>query len=148
MASFMGMYRYSIDVKGRINIPSKMRKSMNPEANDTFILTRGFDKCIFIYPLDEWNELEKKVKMLSTFKEKDRYFQRSFLMWATTQELDSQSRVSIPKELLDYANIKKEVKIIGSINRIEIWDPETFNNYLQSQSESYEQIAEKVMGLE
>jgi len=147
MATFMGMFDYSIDSKGRISIPQKMRKNIKPEAKDTFVATRGFEKCIAIYPLDEWENIEKKLSSLNSFKEKDRLFQRTFLMWASHQELDSQSRITLPKTLLDYAGIKSEVKIIGVGERIEVWDPEAFDKYLNSQSEGYEAIAEQVMGL-
>lgn len=147
MATFMGMFDYSIDNKGRINIPQKMRKNLKPEAKDTFVATRGFEKCIAIYPLDEWENIEKRISALNSFKEKDRLFQRTFLMWASQQELDSQSRITLPKTLLDYAGIKTEVKIIGVGERIEVWDPEAFDKYLNSQSDGYEAIAEQVMGL-
>jgi MraZ protein len=144
--AFMGMYDYSVDNKGRVNVPLKMRKSLNPESNDTFVVTRGFEKCIAVYPLNEWNMIENRINNLNSFKEKDRLFQRTFLMWACHQELDSQSRISLPKNLLEYAEIKSEVKIIGVGERIEIWNPQVFSTYFDSQTEGYEQIAEQVMG--
>ena len=147
MTAFMGMFDYSIDNKGRISVPQKMRKNINPEAKDTFVATRGFEKCIAIYPLDEWNKIEKKLENLNSFKEKDRLFQRSFLMWASHLELDSQSRVALPKNLLEYAGIKAEVKIVGVGERIEIWDPNQFETYLGLQNEDFEKIAEQVMGM-
>lgn len=146
MTAFMGMYDYSVDNKGRVNVPLKMRKNLVPESNDTFIVTRGFEKCISVYPLNEWNIIGNKINSLNSFKEKDRLFQRTFLMWASHQELDSQSRILLPKNLLEYAGIKSEVKIIGVGERIEIWDPQVFNTYFNSQTEGYEQIAEQVMG--
>ncbi len=147
MKTFMGMYDYSVDSKGRISVPLKMRKNINPEAKDTFVTTRGFEKCIAVYPLDEWENIEKKLGNLNSFVGKDRLFQRSFLMWASPQELDSQSRISLPKSLLDYAGIKSEVKIIGVGERIEIWDPVLFDDYFNSQNEDFEKIAEQVMGI-
>ena len=146
MTAFMGMYDYSVDNKGRVSIPLKMRKNLSPEANDTFVVTRGFEKCISVYPLDEWNIIENRINSLNSFKEKERLFQRTFLMWASHQELDSQSRILLPKNLLEYAGIKSEVKIIGVGERIEIWNPQGFNTYFGSQTEGYEQIAEQVMG--
>jgi MraZ protein len=147
MASFMGMFNYSIDSKGRINIPSKLRKCLNPEAKDTFVLTKGLDKCIYIFPLDEWNDLENKIKTLNVFNKDDRFFRRTWLMWATQQELDAQSRITLSKELMDYANIKSDATIIGNMNIIEVWDPETYNGYMNSHTESYEEVAERVMGI-
>jgi MraZ protein len=146
MTAFMGIYDYSVDNKGRVNVPLKMRKNLTPDSNDTFVVTRGFEKCISVYPLKEWDIIENKINELNSFKEKDRLFQRTFLMWASHQELDSQSRISLPKNLLEYADIKSEVKIIGVGERIEIWDPKVFSTYFDSQSEGYEQIAEQVMG--
>jgi MraZ protein len=146
MTAFMGMYEYSVDSKGRVNVPLKMRKNLTPESNDTFVVTRGFEKCISVYPLNEWNMIEKRVNSLNSFKEKDRLFQRTFLMWASHQEFDSQSRISLPRNLLDYAEIKSEVKIIGVGERIEIWNPQIFSTYFDSQTDGYEQIAEQVMG--
>jgi MraZ protein len=145
MASFMGMFQHSIDSKGRINIPSKLRKCFNPESNDSVVMTRGFDKCIYIYPLNEWNELEKGFQKLNAFKEKDRFFQRAWFMWANQQDLDSQARVTLSKDLLEYANIKTEVIIIGQPNRIEVWDPVILDNYMSSRKESIEEIAEIIM---
>jgi MraZ protein len=143
----MGMYDYSVDSKGRISVPLKMRKNISPEAKDTFVATRGFEKCIAIYPLDEWEIIEKKLNDLNSFKGKDRFFQRSFLMWASNLEMDSQSRISLPKSLLDYADIKSEVKIVGVGERMEVWDPALFDNYLSAQEEDFEKIAEQVMGI-
>ena len=143
----MGMYDYSVDSKGRINVPQKLRKSIKPEAKDTFVCTRGFEKCIAVYPLDGWESIEKKLENLNSFKEKDRLFQRTFLMYASYQELDSQSRISLPKNLLDYAGIKSEVRIVGVGERVEIWDPTIFDNYFNSQIEGFELIAEQVMGI-
>ena len=147
MTAFMGMYDYSVDNKGRISIPLKMRKNLSPGANDTFVATRGFEKCIAIYPLDQWENIEKKLGSLNSFKEKDRLFQRSFLMYASNQELDSQSRISLPKNLLDYASIKSEVKIVGVGERIEVWDPVLFDKYMNLPEEDFEKIAEQVMGM-
>ena len=97
MAFFKGQELFSIDNKGRVNVPSKMRKSIAPEALDTFVVTRGFEKCIFAYPLDEWKAYEDRYQKLSQYDEKSRFFLRKMLMWSEEVKLDQQQRISIPK---------------------------------------------------
>lgn len=147
MAFFKGQEFYSIDSKGRVNIPAKMRKSLSPEANDTFVLTRGVDKCVVAYPFDEWRKYEEKFEKLNQYDENNRYFLRLLLMWSEEVKLDAQQRIAIPKTLTEFAEIEGKVAIIGMIDHIEIWNPDKFKEYLNSKEESYEQVAEKVMVL-
>ncbi len=143
---FIGKFKYSIDSKGRISIPAKLRKYVNPEANESFIITRGTEKCIDIYPLDSWKELyEKKLKRLNTFEPKEARFLRMLLQEASEDSFDTQSRISIPKSLIEYAGIKKEVLILGAMEKIEVWDPETYEAYINESPKSYEEIAKEVM---
>jgi MraZ protein len=144
MSSFKGSYEYSVDSKGRINIPSKLRRYVSSEANDTFVITRGFDRCLFAYPLDEWNSLEQSVRKLSPFDSKHRFFERTLLRWAAESQLDAQSRITIPRELLQLAGIENAVLIIGVLERIEIWNPQLYQEYLTSQGETYEEVAQRV----
>jgi MraZ protein len=99
MSFFKGQETYSIDDKGRVNVPTKMRKSIQPEAGDTFILTRGVDKCIVAYPMNEWKVYEEKFAKLNQYSEKDRFFLRMILSWSEEVEMDAQQRVSVPKRL-------------------------------------------------
>lgn len=145
MAFFKGQEFYSIDSKGRVNIPAKMRKALSPEANDTFVLTRGVDKCIAAYPYDEWRKYEEKFEKLNQYDEKNRYFLRVLLMWSEEVKIDAQQRISIPKNLTEFAGIEGKAAIIGMIDHIEIWNPQAFEEYMSSRSESYEEVAEKVM---
>lgn len=147
MSSFKGSYIYAVDEKGRVSIPARMRKYLSPEANETFVITRGTETCLFLFPLDEWEKLEKRLKELNTFNPQHRLLIRILLMWAVEVTLDNQSRIMIPKNLLEFAKIDKEALIIGALDRIEIWNPEVFNEYVNTQPESYESIAEKVLGL-
>lgn len=145
MAFFKGQELYSIDAKGRVNIPSKMRKSIAPEANDTFTVTRGTDNCIVAYPLDEWRRYEEKFEELNQYDEQNRYFLRRLLMWAEEVTVDAQLRVILPKKLLDFAGIDKKVMIVGMVDHIEFWNPDEYEKYLNSHEESYEAVAAKVM---
>ncbi len=144
MSSFKGSYEYSVDSKGRINIPSKLRKYVSPEANDTFIVTRGFEQCLFVYPLDEWTSLEQSVRGLSSSDPKHRFFTRTLLRWATESQVDAQSRIIIPKELLLFAGIENAVLILGVLERMEIWNPKIYHDYISAQPESYEDVAQRV----
>lgn len=145
MSSFKGSYGYSVDSKGRINIPSRLRKYVSPEANDTFIITRGYEQCLFVYPLDEWNKLEQSIRDLSPTNPKHRFFMRTLLERAIESQLDGQSRIIIPKELLQFAGIENEVLILGVLERIEVWNPRIYREYQKSQAESYENVAQNVL---
>ena len=145
MSSFKGSYEYSVDNKGRINIPARLRKYVSPEANDTFVITRGYEQCLFVYPLDEWNKLEESIRQLSTTNPKHRFFMRTLLENATESQLDGQSRITIPKELLQFAGIENEVLIIGVLERIEVWNPGTYREYEKAQTDSYENVAQTVL---
>ena len=145
MSSFKGSYEYSVDSKGRINIPAKLRKYVSPEANDTFVTTRGFEQSLFVYPLDEWNKLEQSIRQLSASNPKDRFFTRTLLQYATECQLDGQARITIPKELLQFALIESEVLILGVLERMELWNPKVFQKYLESQADTYENVAQTVL---
>jgi len=143
---FLGSYNYSIDAKGRISIPAKLRKFVSPEANDTFVLTRGSSKCINIYPMDYWKELvANKLDKLNTFDPKDAKFMRLFLQEATEDTFDTQSRLLVPKKLIDSAEIDKDVIILGMNKYIEVWSPKLYEAYLKEIEEPYETIAKEVM---
>jgi len=145
MSSFKGSYMYAVDEKGRVNLPSKLRKYVSPEANDAFVITRGFEKCLFIYPVDEWNKLEENLRNLSSYDPEHRRFIRTLLELASESQLDGQARLSIPQELREYANIQDQVRIIGTLDKIELWNPAVYDEYKNGQPESYESIAARVM---
>jgi MraZ protein len=142
---FKGQYIYSVDAKGRISIPAKLRKHVSPESNDTFIMTQGTDKCIDVYPLDQWNLLESKLSKLNLFNPEHAIFSRMLLQNAFDDTLDSQSRILIPQNLLTHAGITKDVLILGVSTKIELWNPSVYENYLNNYEESFEQIASKVI---
>lgn len=144
MSSFKGSYSYAVDSKGRISMPARLRKYVAPEANDSFVVTRGFEKCLFVYPLDEWNSLEKSIRSLSPSIPKHRFFVRLLLQQAVESQLDGQSRITIPKDLLQLASIENEVLIVGALERFELWNPKLYQEYLNAQEESYESVAQMV----
>ena len=146
MAGFKGQASYSVDAKGRAAIPAKMRNVMNPEAKGAFTVTRGFEKCIFLYPVDQWRAMEREIGALSTYSREARAFTRRIMMWADEVTLDNQGRVSLPKALIEYAGIRDRALILGAYDRIEIWEPSTFDEYLAAETADYETLAARVMG--
>ena len=147
MAGFKGQAEYSVDEKGRVAIPAKMRAVLKPEAKGTFTATRGFERCIFLYPLDRWEEIEAQMMGLNLYQREARNFVRQILRWAEEVTLDRQGRIVLPKVLMEFAGITDRALIIGALDHIEIWDPATFDRFVNEQSEDYETLAEKVMGV-
>ncbi len=140
---FMGEYNYTIDDKGRITIPSKFREELGTD----FIVTRGLDKCLFVYPKAEWDRVISKYKELPNTKDA-RAFMRFFLSGATQTDYDKQGRINITSPLKSYANLNKECVIIGVNERIEIWDKESWNNFINDNEENLSDIAEKLFTVE
>lgn len=144
---FKGQFKYSIDSKGRISIPAKLRKYVKADATDTFVVTRGMDGCIDVYPLDQWKEVEEKLWKLSPFNQKHSKLTRLLLQDASEEKLDSQARITLPNHLIEHAKIDKEVLIIGAFRKIEVWSPAVYDEYLKNSEETFEQIAEEVMSI-
>ena len=136
----MGQFQHSLDSKGRMIIPSKFRELLG----DSFVLTKGLDGCLFVYPKEEWVLLEQELKSLPFTQKDARAFIRFFFAGAVEAEMDKQGRILIPPHLLEHANIDKEVVIIGVSNRAEIWSLEQWNSYSKDAAVSYEDIAEKL----
>jgi len=127
--SFTGEYTNTIDQKNRLIIPAKYRKSLGTSNEKTFVLTRGFDECLFLYPLDEWKVVENQLSSLSSIQGKNRNFIRAIVRYANYVSYDSQGRIQIPEGLLSFSNITKNVLLIGMIRKIELWDKETLERY-------------------
>ena len=134
----MGEFQHNVDEKGRLIIPSKFRS----ELGESVIITRGLDKCIFVYSLKEWNKIIEKLSTLQFTKKNVRAFERAFIGGASTIEFDKQGRINITSPLVHYANIEKECVIIGVNERLEIWSKEEFDNYMKANEESLEEITE------
>lgn len=141
---FMGEYQHTVDSKGRLIMPAKFRE----ELGDSFVLTRGLDNCLFVYPLHEWTVLEQKLKSLPFTRSDARAFTRFFFSGATECELDKQGRVLIPTNLRSHAKLQKDVVVIGVSSRVEIWSQEVWQRYSEETDLSFESIAEKIMDIE
>ena len=140
---FMGEFQHTVDSKGRLAIPSKFRE----ELGENFIITRGLDGCIFVYPMNEWSNMEGKLKSLPLTKADARAFVRFFFSGATECEVDKQGRILLPQNLRDHAGIDKEAVIIGVSTRVEVWAKEKWQDYSNEAGESFEDIAEKIVDL-
>ena len=137
----MGEYEHTLDAKGRISMPAKLRKDMG----DTFILTKGLDGCLFAFSQTEWNNFEEKLKGLPLSDKNARNFVRFFLSGATECEIDKQGRFLIPTNLRISANLEKDAIIIGVGTRIEIWNKETWEKC--DEEISADEIAENMANL-
>ena len=133
--SFTGEYHNSLDQKNRLNIPAKFRKVLDSVNDRTFVLTRGFDPCLVLYPLQDWNQVENQLRRLSSIRGKHRNFVRSITRFAISVQYDSQGRIQIPDTLLGYSGILKDAAVIGMINKIELWNPSTLSQ-LDAQDDS------------
>ncbi len=139
----MGEYAHTIDAKGRLIIPARFREGLG----DSFVVTKGLDNCLFVYPQQEWAALEQKLKSLPFTRADARAFVRFFFSGATECELDKQGRILIPANLRDYARLSKDVVVLGVSSRVEIWSRERWDEYNNSAEEHFEEIAEKIVDL-
>lgn len=133
---FMGEYNHTVDTKGRLIVPSKFRELLG----DEFVVTKGLDKCLFVYPSEEWNTIEANFKNVSQFSKEARKFARFFFAGASLCEVDKQGRILLPAVLREYAGLEKEVVLAGVVNRIEIWDKELWSK--TNEYDDVEEIAE------
>ena len=145
---FYGEHEHTIDKKGRLIIPSKFREAFKEYDVEKFYITRGLDKCLFMFTENEWKTQESKFRSIPFTKSEARKFNRMYFAGASQIECDKQGRILIPKYLKDYAAIKRDVMIVGVSSRIEIWSREAWDSYYNNSKESFEDIAEKLMAEE
>ena len=120
---FMGEYNHTVDPKGRLIVPSKFREQLGSE----FVVTKGLDGCLFVYPAEEWHNIEEKFRNISMTSKDARKFSRFFFAGAAAVELDKQGRILLPPVLREYANLEGEAHIIGMDTNLEIWNTELWN---------------------
>lgn len=146
MTSFLGEYEVAIDAKGRFLVPSGFRKQLPEGGGERFVVNRGFENCLTLYPIDSWNALAEKINRLNDFNPKVRDFKRLFLNGATPVDVDSAGRLLLPKPLQEYAGIKKDMIFSAQGNKVELWDKDTYYNYIRQQSASFSDLASEVVG--
>jgi len=142
---FYGEYIHSIDRKGRLILPSKFREVAKANFIEKFFVTRGLDKCLFMFTEEEWRSQEAKFKSISFTKIQARTFNRLYFSGAVEVLPDRQGRILLPQYLKDFAEIKKDVVIVGVSNRIEIWSKDKWQEFYGGSRQSFEEIAEKLM---
>jgi len=146
MAGFLGEYEVRIDDKGRIKLPAALKKQLPGLSQDKFVINRGFEKCLVIYPLTVWEAISARVNKLNTFEKKKREFVRYFYRGATPIDLDTNDRLNLPKHLLEYAGIEKDLMLAAHNNVIEIWNKQRYEELMVIDSDDFAGLAEEVMG--
>lgn len=142
---FYGEYFHSIDRKGRLILPAKFRETAKAHFVEKFFVTRGLDSCLFMFSEEEWKTQENKFKAIPFTKQQARTFNRLYFSGAAEVTFDGQGRMLIPQYLKDFAQIKKEVVVVGVSNRIELWAKNKWEEFYGSSRQSFEEIAEKLM---
>ena len=147
MINLIGTYECKADAKGRVLFPSAFKKQVASILEDGFVLKKSvFEKCLELYPLKEWNATMAQVNRLNKLKKKNNDFIRRFTAGVKLVELDVTGRILIPKNLSDFAGIKKQVVMSSSVNIIEIWDKDRYENAIENAAENFSDLAEEVMG--
>ena len=140
---FMGEYNHTIDAKGRLIVPAKFREILG----DNFIVTKGLDDCLFVYPNDEWTRFEEKLKSLPLTNKNARQFTRFFLAGAAACEVDKQGRILLPQVLREFASLEKDVVLVGVASRIEIWSRERWDESMNTYDGDMDEVAENMESL-
>ena len=147
--TFTGEFSYTVDSKGRVNIPSKFRKVLSVDNEDTFVITRGMDPCVWVYPVVVWQNIENDLKNLSSLSAINRTFVRNTVRYATPLTYDGQGRIQLTNNLINYAELGKKTLIIGMVNKIEIWNPDRLKEIdkknMKIDSTAYDDLAEKII---
>ena len=143
---FRGRFEHTIDEKGRLSIPSKFRELLSARGENELVLT-DFDSCLTAYPKDEWRVLEEKMKQLSMIQKDVRNFLRLFYSSATEVPLDPQGRILIPPQMRERARLDREVVLLGLLNKIEIWDKESWEDFMARSAGTFEEVASKLVEL-
>ena len=138
---FMGEFTCKVDNKGRMMLPSKFRDELGEQE---FVITRGLDNCIDLFPIEEWKNIEDKLKKLQTTNSKHRAYQRFVMSAATKTEFDNQGRLNIPTSLMEHAQIDKKIIVTGMNNKIEICSEESWKKYIQNTGESIEDLVDEI----
>lgn len=149
MVNLIGTYECKADAKGRLMVPVAFKKQLSPVLQDGFVLKRAvFQSCLELYPMSEWNQLMQKMNKLNRFKKKNNDFIRRFTAGVKIVEIDATGRLLIPKDLISFAGITKELVLSSAVNIIEIWDKEKYEEAINDTAVDFGDLAEEVMGFE
>ncbi|HRD56494.1 MAG TPA: division/cell wall cluster transcriptional repressor MraZ [Ferruginibacter sp.] len=146
MISFLGEFEATIDAKGRFLLPAGFKKQLPSDAPARFVINRGFEKCLTLYPVQSWEPIFTRVSQLNDFDPEVRAFRRYFFNGATEVELDSAGRLLLPKNLMPYASLEKDIVLVSALNKVEIWDKTIYNQFFDAFTpDSFSVLANKVM---
>ena len=147
MNSLIGTYECKVDAKGRLMLPAALKKQLSPVLQNGFVLKRAvFQPCLELYPMSEWESLMQKVNKLNRFKKKNNDFIRRFTAGVKMIEVDTTGRLLIPKDLVVFASISKEIVVSSAVNIIEIWDKDKYEQAIDDATGDFADLAEEVMG--
>ncbi|MEZ4853463.1 division/cell wall cluster transcriptional repressor MraZ [Flavobacterium sp.] len=146
MNALIGTYECKVDAKGRLMVPVALKKQLG-NLNEGFVLKRSvFQPCLELFPMSEWNKMMQKINKLNRFKKKNDDFIRRFTAGVKMVEIDASGRLLIPKDLIVFAKVKKEIVLSSAINIVEIWDKELYENAIENATDDFADLAEEVMG--
>ena len=145
MSFFTSEYQCKLDAKGRLVLPAKIKANLPETSGNEIVVRLGFEPCLVLYPLVEYKKVFSRVAGLSEFNEEYRTLQRNFFRGNSMVELDNNGRFLIPKSMLKYAQLEKEVIVVGMGNRIEVWNPESYDKYLIQDQSKFSELAEKYL---
>jgi MraZ protein len=146
MIGFLGEYEATLDAKGRFLLPVGFKKQLPEGDNTRFVLNRGFEKCLSLYPVKSWEPIFEEISKLNDFDPKVREFRRYFLNGAIPLELDSAGRLLVPKSLMEHAGLEKDIVLVAAVNKLEIWDKSKYQQFFESFSpEAFSTLAADVM---
>ena len=147
MVNLIGTYECKVDTKGRLMVPSALKKQLMPMLQEGFVIKRAvFQHCLELYPMEEWNKLMQRMNKLNRFKKKNNDFIRRFTAGVKTVEVYGNGRLLIPKDLIGFAGITKEIVLSSAINIVEIWDKDKYEEAIEAASDDFADLAEEVMG--
>ncbi|HRE38077.1 MAG TPA: division/cell wall cluster transcriptional repressor MraZ [Chitinophagaceae bacterium] len=146
MTGFLGEFEATLDAKGRFLLPAGFKKQLPEEETPRFVINRGFEKCLALYPVKNWEPLFADISKLNDFDPKVREFRRYFLNGATFVEPDTAGRLLVPPNLKDHAGLQKDIVLVAAVNKIEIWDSNTYKKLFDSYSpDAFSNLAKEVM---
>jgi MraZ protein len=146
MTGFLGEFEATLDSKGRFLLPAGFKKQLPEEESNRFVINRGFEKCLTLYPVKNWEPLFADISKLNDFDPKVREFRRYFLNGATFVEPDSAGRLLVPPNLKEHAGLEKDIVLVAAVNKIEIWDSNKYKQFFESFSpEAFSSLADQVM---
>lgn len=146
MSHFLGEFDCKLDAKGRMMIPSSLKKQLPEAEREGLVINRGFEKHLVIYTKREWDTITEELSKLNVYEKKSRDFIRYFTRGATELTLDSANRILFPKVLMEYAGISGEVVLSCVLNKIEVWAKDAYDSQLDNEPENFSNLAEEVMG--